>query len=210
MIMNLPIDVSRTLITDFLFHKFVNTFKVMFRIRKWKCLHQPAYFGHDDLLYSDFYLGILMSLLPIHINKGSRIFLEQQEVDEMIFVCKGSYGIGFEINRKEKLVIKQSTATVIGGFECVYERRSLYLYKSLSTVEGYFIRKKDWKQIEMRYEDFTKEIKNQFLSNMFVRFQPILNKSKKAEIAKFRKRADHKSLSIVQPYDDNEILNIVL
>lgn len=40
------------------------------------------------------------------IDKGTRIFIEQQDVEELIFVCKGTYGIGFEINKREKLVIK--------------------------------------------------------------------------------------------------------
>jgi hypothetical protein len=57
----------------------------------------------------------------------------------------GTYAIGFEINKKEKMVIKQGQNGIICGFECAYGRRSLYIYKSLSIIEGYFIRKRGWK-----------------------------------------------------------------
>lgn len=38
-VMNLPQEVSGKITTDFLFHKFVETFKNMFKIRKWKSMH---------------------------------------------------------------------------------------------------------------------------------------------------------------------------
>jgi hypothetical protein len=106
MIMNLPQEVSGKITTDFLFHKFVETFKHMFRVRKWKSMHQPCFFNHDDVIFSEFYQSLLHSLCPLMIDTGTRIFVEQQDVEELIFVCRGTYSIGFEINKREKLIIK--------------------------------------------------------------------------------------------------------
>lgn len=104
--MNLPHEVSGRITTDFLFYKFVNTFSKIFKLRNWKSPHQPCFYGHDDIAFSEFFQGVLQSLSPILIEKGTRIFVEQQDVEELIFVCKGTYGIGFEINKREKLIIK--------------------------------------------------------------------------------------------------------
>ena len=123
-----------------------------------------------------------MNLLPIKIEKGSRIFQEEQEVDELTFVCKGSFAIGFVINRYEKLVIKQSRGTVVAGFECSIDRRSLYLYKSLSVIEGYFIRKKNWKELGEQFPDYMKDVNNHFLSIVFAIQNPFIQKCKQKEI----------------------------
>jgi hypothetical protein len=82
------------------------------------------------------------------------MFIEQEEIDELIFVVKGTYAIGFEINKKEKMILKQKEATVIGGFEFTYNKRSFYIYKSRSEINGYSIRKRGWKSIENNFPDF--------------------------------------------------------
>jgi hypothetical protein len=60
-------------------------------------------------------------------------------------VCKGQYDIGFEINKKEMYVLRQPESTVIGGYECSYEKRSNYSYRAHTVIQAYFLRKKYWK-----------------------------------------------------------------
>ena len=142
---NLPWEVNRRIVTDFLFHKFIVRFRDLFRFRMWKSNTKYKFYTYDDQVFSEFILNYLQRLSPRYIEKGERLFLEQEEVDEIIFVMQGTYAIGFEINKKEKMVIRQGQVGIIGGFECAYGRRSLYIYKALSIIEGYFIRKKGWK-----------------------------------------------------------------
>ena len=40
------------------------------------------------------------------MNKNKKIFSELEEVDEIIFVCKGHYVIGFKINEQDKYVLR--------------------------------------------------------------------------------------------------------
>jgi hypothetical protein len=68
------------------------------------------------------------------MDKNKRIFKELEEVDEIIFICKGSYVIGYKINEQEKFILKFQESTVIGGFECAFDRRSLHIYKSSTKI----------------------------------------------------------------------------
>ena len=104
---NIPLEVNRTIVTDFLFHKFVWQFREIFRFRMWKSIHKHKFYTYEDKVFSDFILNFLKRLSPRYIQKGERMFLEQEEVDEIIFVMHGTYAIGFEINRKEKMIIRQ-------------------------------------------------------------------------------------------------------
>lgn len=108
----------------------------MLKFRKWKSLHKYTFFNYDDQVYSNFIIDFLQMLTPRKIQKGCKIFVEQEEVDELLFVMKGSYAIGFEINKIEKMIIKQNNASVVGGFEFAYNRRSMYIYKSRTEIQG--------------------------------------------------------------------------
>lgn len=58
---------------------------------------------------------------------------------------KGKYRTGYAVNNQEMLKIQFSKGSIIGGFECSYDRRSKYIYRTVTDVEGYFINKKSWK-----------------------------------------------------------------
>lgn len=58
---------------------------------------------------------------------------------------KGKYRIGYEVNKNEVLKMQLTKGSIIGGFECSYNRRSIYIYRVHTDIEGYFITKKCWK-----------------------------------------------------------------
>ena len=96
---NLPNGVTRMIITDFLFHEFVNVFhETLFRFRKWNSKLKYCYYNYEDQVYSNFILQFLQYLNPVLIKKNQRIFNELEEVDEIIFICKGHYVVGYKIN----------------------------------------------------------------------------------------------------------------
>ena len=62
--------------------------------------------------------------------------------------------------------MKLSEATIIGGFECAFDRRSLHIYKSVTKIQAYFMRKKDWKTLCSEHREFAVRIKRSFLIKM--------------------------------------------
>tara|TARA_B110000285_G_scaffold97667_1_gene111467 strand:+ start:142 stop:297 length:156 start_codon:yes stop_codon:yes gene_type:complete len=47
----------------------------------------------------------------------------------VLFISEGEVNAGYVINSKAKMVIRIKNANSIGGFECSYDRRSVYVYK---------------------------------------------------------------------------------
>jgi hypothetical protein len=56
---------------------------------------------------------------------------------------EGSYKIGYSINKKEKFVLKYGK-NVIGAYPVTFNKRCLFIYKTVSTLKGFFVRKKRW------------------------------------------------------------------
>jgi CRP-like cAMP-binding protein len=48
----------------------------------------------------------LQFLSPLQFQRGQKILQELDEVTEIYFIVSGYYDIGFEINKKEKYVLR--------------------------------------------------------------------------------------------------------
>ena len=90
-------------------------------------------------------LQVFHYLNPIHFHSDKKIHSELEDVDMVIFVQTGEYAVGYEINYQESMKLKFNQTSVIGGFECSYNQRSIYIYKTRKVLKGYFIFKKLWK-----------------------------------------------------------------
>jgi hypothetical protein len=76
--------------------------------------------------------ALLYSLEPRREEKGVIIFDELDEVNEAIFIEKGSIDVGFEINRKKQFVIRLIQDVQIGSYNITFDKRSKYIFKSSS------------------------------------------------------------------------------
>jgi CRP-like cAMP-binding protein len=68
---------------------------------------------------------------PRHYKKGEIIYHDMEEVDELIFVSKGEYAIGYTLNATEYLALRLSARSVIGDYALMFQKRSEFLYKVL-------------------------------------------------------------------------------
>ena len=57
---------------------------------------------------------MMQAMEPRQFQKGQIIYKDMEEVDDLIFVVKGEYAIGYQINGKEYLALRLSARTVIG------------------------------------------------------------------------------------------------
>jgi hypothetical protein len=77
---------------------------------------------------------------------------ELDEVNEVIFFDKGTYEVGFEINKKVYYVIrykndKNLKANIIGAYGATFNTRSHFVYRTYTKCEGFYIRRTKWKEI---------------------------------------------------------------
>lgn len=49
----------------------------------------------------------------------------------------------------------------LGAYECLFNKQSSFLYKTLTDCEGYFIRKKTWHKIYQDHEEVGDALKEQ-------------------------------------------------
>jgi len=75
------------------------------------------------------------------------LYEELDEFNEVIFVMKGFYRVGYSINNKYEFLPEMQTKNVIGAYGVTFSKRSLFIYKTYDQCEGYFIRKKEWLEI---------------------------------------------------------------
>ena len=93
-------------------------------------------------------MSILLKLEPVQYQPFFTIVSELDEYNEICFIMRGIIDIGFEINKKQKFVIKKENGCVIGAFGISYHKRSHYIYRTNKHyAQGYFVRKEDWLDI---------------------------------------------------------------
>ena len=106
------------LLTDYLFVDFIDNFSSYFQFERVGCMHKHAYYTWHDFAYSEYMSDFLQMLAPIsHFKKGSRIFSELDAIYEVIFVRKGTIGVGFAINKQETFPITLGNSSIMGAFE---------------------------------------------------------------------------------------------
>jgi len=57
---------------------------------------------------------------------------------------KGFYKVGYSINSKEEFLPSIYSHNVIGAYGATFNKRAIFIYKTKTVCEGYFIRKSNW------------------------------------------------------------------
>ena len=78
--------------------------------------------------------------------------------------------MGLEINRLQKFVLRFSNKCLIGGYNCTFNKKTLFVYKSKTDVSGYMLRKQVWLELMNEYgiisEYFRQNIEQTYLNNI--------------------------------------------
>lgn len=99
-------------------------------------------------------MSLMQAMEPRHFNKGEIIYHDMEEVDELIFVVKGEYAIGYTLNSTEYLALRLSARSVIGDYGIMFHKRSEFLYKVLYDMDCQAIRKAKFLEISDKYSFF--------------------------------------------------------
>lgn len=88
------------------------------------CGLEYPYYTFEDKDYSDFITSIFSILEVRRIPAQFLIQEELEEVADVIFVEKGTYLMGFQINKKDYYKRKFKDGSIINAFNVLYQCRS--------------------------------------------------------------------------------------
>ena len=87
---------------------------------------------------------VLLNLEPCSYNNRETLFTELDEFNEIIFIDTGVIGIGYELNKQRKFILRYDNGYILGAYGLTYSQRSRFIYKCFSNASGYFIRREKW------------------------------------------------------------------
>lgn len=157
----------------------------------------------EDQEYRNFMMQLLKNLEPRSEESYTMLFEELDEITEVIFIERGECDVGYEINKKKKFVIRYSTATVIGGFNCTFNKRAIFCYRTKTRCEGYSIRKQNWKDLidEDAYPNIAVTLKKNVEKDYLKNIKEKVLACKKKHIAKYHNRKDYQQMLTIIPHE---------
>lgn len=117
-------------------------------------------------------MSLMQAMEPRRYVKGEIICKDLEEVDELIFVVKGEYAIGYTLNAKEYLALRLSARSVIGDYGIMFQTCSEFLYKVLFDMDCQAIRKAKFLEITDKYGSLAQKLK----IKCFQRYKDIIRK----------------------------------
>ena len=85
-------------------------------------------------------IRFMRSLVTRYFDCNSCIYKELDQVNEMIFVQKGLFIVGYRINNILKKRLQFGARNIIGGYNVCFRKRSSYYYQAHTKVEGMAIK----------------------------------------------------------------------
>lgn len=115
---------------------------------------------------------------------------EMDECLEILFVERGLYKVGYEINNQLFFRRHLGMFTNIGGFQVSYDMRFNYFYKAITEIKCLAISKINYKSVFDEFSDFKCQIKNKFWCHYSQQVYQPLQKAKNQDLLDFNYRDD--------------------
>ena len=116
----------------------------------------------------DAFLVLFATFLEPRLYVTKSIIQNQyEEIFEVLFVMKGTYGIGYTLFNEtfyaKQMGINRRRLIPINDYSCLVEYNSEFLYRAVNNLEGLAIKRKNWKNI-MKH-NLAKKMKCNILRN---------------------------------------------
>lgn len=97
---------------------------------------------------------------PRQFRKGDLIQEMGEDVNEMIFVEKGNYGVGYVWGQTAVFAKQYGYRTVIGDWEIFNNKSSEFWYRAKSSIEGYCLKSVDIFDLKEEYTELASQLKS--------------------------------------------------
>ena len=134
----------------------------------------------------------MTNLKPRFERAGTVLIEELDSVLEVIFIQDGVLAIGYEINKVDVSVFKNPprTALMIGAYNCTFNKRAIFFYKCWTNIHGYFIPKREWKELLNDFPAIAENFKKNVIENYTDNIKDKVLESKNISMAKLKRRHD--------------------
>ena len=113
-------------------------------------------YNWKDSIYSLFMIEFLRATEPRREPIGIQLYLENEQIEEVIFFSEGSIDIGIRHKGKYGLLCEKQKNIVIGDHDCTFDHLSNFTYLTREECHGIFVRKRHWKELLEKYSDIGK------------------------------------------------------
>ncbi|CDW76967.1 cation channel family protein [Stylonychia lemnae] len=181
----LPKQIRINIFREFLFKNFLYQFRSYFTIERDPSelndsmsledskVQKLKFYNWNDTQYAQFMMNIMQNLEPRKYQRNDLILYDLEEVDEVIYVCSGQYGVGYQLNNQEYIAVKIGQKSVIGDHSVVFRKRSEFMYRALGEMDCYGLRKNRLYTIFDKYKEFSAKMKK----NISSRYQDVIRKN---------------------------------
>lgn len=80
---------------------------------------------------------------------------------------------------------------MIGAYACTFNKRSIFIYKTITNCQGYFIRKLEWQNILSENSSIGSIIREEISEDFRVNIKARVLKEKQRDLAIWHSRADY-------------------
>jgi len=168
-----------------------------------------SFYTWNDVQYQNFMIEILKSLEPRIFAPREIIYVELDEVNEILFIESGEYDIGYEVNKTEKFKLRLGSYSVIGAFNICFNKRQIFIHRTHTECKGYSIRKQQWKRIMDDFPEFFSILKRKVLYEYITKIRKPIMQYKEKDIIHYDQRADFQQVLALRNYDENELSNLI-
>ena len=182
-------DLISRLYYECLLGNFLKSYDKIFALPKQR---KHSRYTWADEVYCNMIMDLTKRLEPIRYKSNTVLFDELNEFTQVIFPMTGSYKIGFSINKKEEFVLYYKK-NVIGAYPVTFNKRCLFIYKTVKPMTGFFIRKIQWLNVinNKDYSEIADKFKEGLIKNYESRVKNRVLKAKMVRIAKEANRSDY-------------------
>jgi len=193
-----------------MFKDFLEAFTTFFSIQNPKAhTNDFKFFSWGDADYREFMITLLQHLEPKREPKGTILYDELDEYDQVIFVMRGEVVVGFEINKERRYCMKFAEKCVIGPYNVTFNQRAVFIYTCLTNIQGFFIRKSNWYNLLDASPEVAAPLKTSILTAYQRDIRSKMMKAKKQAIDNLVKRNDHQMILSSVPVG-TEIESVIL
>lgn len=109
-------------------------------------------------MYQDFIIALVKKLEPRHFIINQIIHEELDEVNEFLFILKGNFDIGYEINKKKFYRIKFGPNNVLEAFNLHFRLRTQFVYRAGSAMNCFSYSKRNWNKLMSQFPEFNRQL----------------------------------------------------
>ena len=136
------------------------------------------------------------------------MFQELEEIQEIYFHDKGILQVGYEISRQQRMVLRMKQGIIVGAYNCAFNKRTMFLYKAKTMIEGHMLRKDKWVEILEEYTEVASILKENVKKQFFLNIKFKINYEKRRYMNKLKQNSTQKQILGIIDLDKVEKGNV--